>query len=863
MKRVKNLFAIVLTITLLTGLIYIPAYADTTDIVSFDGSTLTIGETDEAAVANYKALQAVGITPSNNKFYTSAGSTNPNKLYAVSGYSGRTGNIIKLAQVNNTDTSPWGKNLAIATKSITPGETSFTVEMWVLNNNDFNSGITLKKLGGAEKTLYINGSSVKVNNSEKAAITKGTWSKLAISYEPATKTVFYYLNDENIYSETVTSAETNLTITLIAVFPTGSSSSPSSAEVYWDDIRVYNGKPETVSETVYYDYDYTNKTIGANAGYPATGLTSIIAAAGSGADGTQAVITGNSGANWLIDKYKSILSDDFIMETSLKLNGGSSVYFGFRSTEKIDNLNENALFEFRGNKIRAGHKSGTVYNNPTVSYEEDKWYSVTVVYHKESSSFDLYINGEKVYENVATQIDTAKVDRMNIWHAVSPNNSIGIRYIKIYSGDNFDAAGYSVGKLTSKGADTTVEGSKITTSCKTIAELKAQLNGADAAKLYTVAADGVYTEITDNVDNGVLVIQSSNGRTIVYYTIEKATDFKTVFDYSFEDGKGLTLGGNGAITGTCEKDYRYNDTNAFKMAGTGDKFIDITTSLDNSFVLEGNAATSGTFLISAYSGTPLTVKELFRIEAPYIKYGSDRISIDNTYVGNGEWVRFAIVYSKTDDKYDLYINGEKKAELSGVFDGNVVTKLRFYMNVGNAGGYTYLDNIKLTLGSKAEYDAAADLAVIKAKSDKEGIYVYGNKIYTDGKVSDFVEVMGVEYDLTNVGNGDTIVLKNGKTIKEYTIESIPALPLVNEFGIYKESNKANAYAKLYSFDKEKEYTLIIAQYSADEKTLENAVIYKHNNDLTASLDYTDGKVYKAFLWDSTETMSPICSEVKL
>ena len=167
------------------------------------------------------------------------------------------------------------------------------------------------------------------------------------------------------------------------------------------------------------------------------------------------------------------------------------------------------------------------------------------------------------------------------------------------------------------------------------------------------------------------------------------------------------------------------------------------------------------------------------------------------------------------------------------------------------------------MGSKAEYDAAADLAVIKAKSDKEEIYVYGNKIYTDGRVSDFVEVMGVEYDLTNVGNGDTIVLKNGKTIKEYTIESIPALPLVNEFGIYKESNKANAYAKLYSFDKEKEYTLIIAQYSADEKTLENAVIYKHNNDLTASLDYTDGKVYKAFLWDSTETMSPICSEVKL
>ena len=111
--------------------------------------------------------------------------------------------------------------------------------MCVLNNNDFNSGITLKKLGGAEKTLYINGSAVKVNNIEKAKITKGTWSKLAISYEPATKTVFYYLNDKNIYSETVTSAETNLTITLIAVFPTGSSSSPSSAEVYWDDIRVY------------------------------------------------------------------------------------------------------------------------------------------------------------------------------------------------------------------------------------------------------------------------------------------------------------------------------------------------------------------------------------------------------------------------------------------------------------------------------------------------------------------------------------------------------------------------------------------------------------------------------------------------
>ena len=469
MKRVKNLFAIVLTITLLTGLIYIPAYADTTDI-SFDGSTLTIGETDEAAVANYKALKDVGITPGSDKFYTSTNSTNPNKLYAVSGYSGRTGNIIKLAQVNNTDTSAWGKNLAIATKSITPGETSFTVEMWVLNNNDFNSGITLKKLGGAEKTLYINGSSVKVNNSEKAAITKGTWSKLAISYEPATKTVFYYLNDKNIYSETVTSAETNLTITLIAVFPTGSSSSPSSAEVYWDDIRVYNGKPETVSETVYYDYDYTNKTIGANAGYPATGLTSIIAAAGSGADGTQAVITGNSGANWLINNYKSILSDDFIMETSLKIGAGSSLYFGIRSSEKIAGFNENAFFEFVGNKIKVGHKSSIEYSNPTVSYEEDKWYHVAIVYHKESNSFDLYLNCKKVYENIATQIDTAKVDRMNIWHAVSPNNSIGIRYIKIYSGDNFDAAGYSVGKLTSKGADTTVEGSKITNSCKTIAE---------------------------------------------------------------------------------------------------------------------------------------------------------------------------------------------------------------------------------------------------------------------------------------------------------------------------------------------------------------------------------------------------------
>lgn len=296
--------------------------------------------------------------------------------------------------------------------------------------------------------------------------------------------------------------------------------------------------------TVYSEWNFSDKKVGENTGYTPNGLTAAVADAGGGAPGSMAKLTKGAepGGNMILNSIKeAALSDDFIMETSLKIGAGSSLYFGIRSSEKIAGFNENAFFEFVGNKIKVGHKSSIEYSNPTVSYEEDKWYHVAIVYHKESNSFDLYLNCKKVYENIATQIDTAKVDRMNIWHAAN-NGYIGFRYIRIYKGSDINIADYIIPDVTSKSPETVVNGDVISTRCENIEKLKTQLENAETARFYTVNSDGVYTEITGNsVESGVMIVTSANGMMFKAYTVKTFVESLEITQEQNEPGVNVSV----------------------------------------------------------------------------------------------------------------------------------------------------------------------------------------------------------------------------------------------------------------------------------------------------------------------------------
>lgn len=554
-------------------------------------------------------------------------------------------------------------------------------------------------------------------------------------------------------------------------------------------------------------------------------------------------------------------ADKFVFETSVMLTEGSAL------THLIRCGTESNLFKLEKGSVTVGNKT-------VAKYENYKWYQLAAVYN--GAMLTLYMNGDKLgdYE-LQNSYKTEGIARLGLWYAPATNGYVAYRYIKIYAADSFDAANYTASLTAKETAEVTkvvstaaaagsAEKNTVSTNKTNLADLKNELNipaGADV-KLCNILSDGTYALSTDGTigaeQKQALIVKSANGKTLKYYDIAYDSGITEKFKMTFENADKPNDTTSAAYT--YAQNYKGNTTAALKASlkpgtteqwpgGSIDKTVNLSTG--ENFLISGKfALNKSSFNISFTQNGKLTPFNASSVEIKGTNKQNTLPTDDN------EWMSFAIYYNAVDKSLATYIDGKLLEKTTQTDLGETIKTIRFYCgftkNIGE--GDVYLDDLTLTYGACVVYNPADDAVTLEKKEDK-AVYIHNHTIYTatpNNLAEDFTVSQGVE-GLAAKAYGDTLVLKNGNSIKTYLVKEIPQYALVENVKV--NSGKTNVTATIYDFDgTKKTYRLLLAEYAGDK--LSKVYMGKENANVV-NFTYTNGNRYVLYVLNNLKEIVPI------
>ncbi len=406
-----------------------------------------------------------------------------------------------------------------------------------------------------------------------------------------------------------------------------------------------------------------------------------------------------TGSGYFMNKFT--MKDNVVIEFDVMFPGAvssASEYKQFKFTIKGALINNEIL-----------HKSGSYSQNrwDTKVVNNDHWNHFVYEFDCANGTYNIYINGTLYKEGAAHTIaNGAETEFRFLSNGANDEYPIYLDDIKYYSG-TYDPSNATASLISGNGITVDESQKTVAFSETEVADVHNKLTVSSGACIVGVMDGDTYLTKTEGLveDGDAIVLCAADGITYSYYTvgIQKTASYSQNFNSvgiiesltgwpNLAVGEYLCAGGTRAGIGGKASD----DISA--LTGTKDSYFrrdvtlyGISTIEFNTLVTESNWGYIGV-------STSNTNMGFFQ--------GSNKLNNTSKTYETGKWYHLAYVIDAANQKYDLYMNGEKvvnQGAVANIKEGSTLV-LRIY------GNSRYYDDLKIYSGTYDPSNSAVSLS---------------------------------------------------------------------------------------------------------------------------------------------------------
>ena len=633
--------------------------------------------------------------------------------------------------------------------------------------------------------------------------------------------------------------------------------------------------------------------------------------------------------------YIQVGKKNGISPATSNLSQGDKVRISFNLANK--HLVNDRYAEINGTGLASGKLTIKANGEVTIFGEKmanldiksGKWYNfdLIITVGSTSSTADLYINGTKAGDTVtasASDTNITAINNVRIGYNGTQGSPVDGQKVFLEDGmyvddimfeyypaggEVFNASPVDIAESNGIVANE-LEATVTPMLSATVAKTKTDISISGASAFAFVNADGTPKSDEDSAEGGYLVINTTDGKTLVYESLNWSPAESTDFDSAAIDGENVdVLVMNEGIwkKNNEKKGHEYTLAGGLGSRDSDDKALAIVTN--------GTYGSNTYNPYLYYSFSPNGVAKEFTAEfSVFAGGGENGIDIMLTYYEDGtrqrktvvnfnsngdiesgdtvigawqpdRWYRVAVSCSPDSDNAELYINGVKYiADIAGQTDSP-----KAFANIRVTVDYPQAKEVSGVLGiddfSFYYSGYCGEAASVEAiSSDASNVLVDGDIIYTKNALTPQTLATFVKYDYENakvytdstytrelgtqevIDDNAVLVIKAGLYCGYYSFKNLGAAyrPSIyvnaRELPVLKNGKiSARVCTDAAQGSQSK---LIVAVYDGSEmkevkiSDIEPGFSVTRTEAITVS-EYKSGVTAKAFVWENMDTIKPL------